>query len=444
MFIKCVTMTKKYILLILFPIFKIIGIALEKKLLFEKVKDLYSNLFIIPFLISLGNILCVFLWIFRIKLNLRKNETLKDKPNIEESFIIDRESKTRSKKRGMSQVEIFKEEIIKKNQMKLLKEIFILFFLGLIFLIATILNFAFFIYSKEKKDNLIILLFTSCIIRFLLMLIFSLFFLKEPDKIYRHQKFSLLFIVSLAIIYFFTAFECSKEAFIRFSFLIGSDILYSLFYIGGKKYILITYKSPFKMIFFVGIICFILICILYFIFMDNNDNIIIEFFSDHLQKIIGIDIDIKKNDIYINIYQYFDKINNNIFLLIPKLILIFLNNFFEWQILSFFSINHFNSSYFLYIIILPFINENVLNFWIFISFYILVVFFLLIFNEIIIIYSFSLEKNTIHEKRMRSIVDEKNNYEMGRVSLETDPNEDDLNNIDENEANALDDKSSIN
>ena len=444
MFIKCVTMTKKYILLILFPIFKIIGIALEKKLLFEKVKDLYSNLFIIPFLISLGNILCVFLWIFRIKLNLRKNETLKDKPNIEESFIKDRESKTRSKKRGMSQVEIFKEEIIKKNQMKLLKEIFILFFLGLIFLIATILNFAFFIYSKEKKDNLIILLFTSCIIRFLLMLIFSLFFLKEPDKIYRHQKFSLLFIVSLAIIYFFTAFECSKEAFIRFSFLIGSDILYSLFYIGGKKYILITYKSPFKMIFFVGIICFILICILYFIFMDNNDNIIIEFFSDHLQKIIGIDIDIKKNDIYINIYQYFDKINNNIFLLIPKLILIFLNNFFEWQILSFFSINHFNSSYFLYIIILPFINENVLNFWIFISFYILVVFFLLIFNEIIIIYSFSLEKNTIHEKRMRSIVDEKNNYEMGRVSLETDPNEDDLNNIDENEANALDDKSSIN
>lgn len=444
MFIKCVTMTKKYILLILFPIFKIIGIALEKKLLFEKVKDLYSNLFIIPFLISLGNILCVFLWIFRIKLNLRKNETLKDKPNIEESFIKDRESKTRSKKRGMSQVEIFKEEIIKKNQMKLLKEIFILFFLGLIFLIATILNFAFFIYSKEKKDNLIILLFTSCIIRFLLMLIFSLFFLKEPDKIYRHQKFSLLFIVSLAIIYFFTAFECSKEAFIRFSFLIGSDILYSLFYIGGKKYILITYKSPFKMIFFVGIICFILICILYFIFMDNNDNIIIEFFSDHLQKIIGIDIDIKKNDIYINIYRYFDKINNNIFLLIPKLILIFLNNFFEWQILSFFSINHFNSSYFLYIIILPFINENVLNFWIFISFYILVVFFLLIFNEIIIIYSFSLEKNTIHEKRMRSIVDEKNNYEMGRVSLETDPNEDDLNNIDENEANALDDKSSIN
>ena len=444
MFIKCVTMTKKYILLILFPIFKIIGIALEKKLLFEKVKDLYSNLFIIPFLISLGNILCVFLWIFRIKLNLRKNETLKDKPNIEESFIKDRESKTRSKKRGMSQVEIFKEEIIKKNQMKLLKEIFILFFLGLIFLIATILNFAFFIYSKEKKDNLIILLFTSCIIRFLLMLIFSLFFLKEPDKIYRHQKFSLLFIVSLAIIYFFTAFECSKEAFIRFSFLIGSDILYSLFYIGGKKYILITYKSPFKMIFFVGIICFILICILYFIFMDNNDNIIIEFFSDHLQKNIGIDIDIKKNDIYINIYRYFDKINNNIFLLIPKLILIFLNNFFEWQILSFFSINHFNSSYFLYIIILPFINENVLNFWIFISFYILVVFFLLIFNEIIIIYSFSLEKNTIHEKRMRSIVDEKNNYEMGRVSLETDPNEDDLNNIDENEANALDDKSSIN
>ena len=92
----------------------------------------------------------------------------------------------------------------------------------------------------------------------------------------------------MAIIYFFTVIEYSKETFIRFSFLISSDILYSLFYIGGKKYILITYKSPFKMIFFVGIICFILICILYFIFMDNNDNIIIEFFSDHLQKNIPL------------------------------------------------------------------------------------------------------------------------------------------------------------
>jgi hypothetical protein len=184
-------MPKKYIVLILFPIFKIIEIIVEKKLLLDKVEYLYSNLFIIPFLISLGNILCVFLWLFRIILSQRENEALKDKPIIEESFIIDRESKTRDKERGMSQVEIFNKEIIKKKQMKLLKEIFTLFILGLIFLIATIFKITFYIYSNEKNDFLIVLLFTSCIIRFLIMLILSLFFLKEPEKIFRHQKFSL-------------------------------------------------------------------------------------------------------------------------------------------------------------------------------------------------------------------------------------------------------------
>ena len=84
------------------------------------------------------------------------------------------------------------------------------------------------------------------------------------------------------------------------------------------------------------------------------------------------------------------------------------------------------------------------EFWITISFYILVIFFLLIFNEIVIIYSFSLEKNTIHEKRLRSIADERNYNEMGRVSIETDPIEDDISNKDENDANCQDDKSSIN
>jgi hypothetical protein len=329
--------------------------------------------------------------------------------------------------------------------MKLLKEIFTLFILGLIFLFATILKLTFFIYSNDNNDSLIILLFTSCIIRFLIMLIFSLFFLKEPEKIYRHQIFSIFFILSLAIIYFFTVIEYSKENFIRFIFLISSDILYSLFYIGGKEYILITYKSPFKMLFFVGIICFILTCILYFIIINSNykNNIIHEFFVYHLKEIIKEEAN--NDNIYINIANYFEELKSNIFLLIPKLILIFLNNFFEWQILSFFSVNHFNSSYFLYIIIFTFINENFPNkFWVFISFYILVVFFLLIFNEIIIIYSFSLERNTIHEQRMRSLIDEKDYNEMERFYTETEPIEDELNNIDGNETNAQDDKTSIN
>jgi hypothetical protein len=194
------------------------------------------------------------------------------------------------------------------------------------------------------------------------------------------------------------------------------------------------------MIFFVGIIDFILTCILYLIIINSNykNNIIHDFFVNHLREIINEDTN--NDNIYINISNYFEELKSNIFLLIPKLLLIFLNNFFEWQILSFFSVNHFNSSYFLYIIIFTFINENFPNkFWVFISFYILVVFFLLIFNEIIIIYSFSLERNTIHEQRMRSLIDEKDYNEMERFYTETEPIEDELNNIDGNEANTQDD-----
>jgi len=323
MLIKCVTISKKYIFLILFPIFKIVGVVLEKKLFLEKENNLYSNLFIIPFLTSLGNILCVTLWIFRIILNLRKNRSLNEKSSIEEPIIKDIEIRTRDKKRGLSQVEIFIEEIIKKNKMKLLKEIFILFNLGLIFLFATILKLIFINYNNYSKndnnDNLVVLLFTSCIMRFLIMLIFSLFFLNDPDKIYKHQKFSLVFIVALAIINFFIVINYTMKSFFQFIILIFSDILHSLFYIGGKAYIIITYKSPFKMMFFVGIICFILTCILYIIFI-NNESIIIKWINNLLDNI-------NKNKI-INISVYFDELQNS-FLLIPKLIIIFLNNFFE-------------------------------------------------------------------------------------------------------------------
>ena len=73
------------------------------------------------------------------------------------------------------------------------------------------------------------------------------------------------------------------------------------------------------MMFFVGIICFILTCILYIIFI-NNESIIIKWINNLLDNI-------NKNKI-INISVYFDELQNS-FLLIPKLIIIFLNNFFE-------------------------------------------------------------------------------------------------------------------
>ena len=115
--------------------------------------------------------------------------------------------------------------------------------------------------------------------------------------------------------------------------------------------------------------------------------------------------------------------------LILLLIIYVINNYFEWQIISFFSPSHLVSSNLLYIIVLPFLYEelSVNSIIFYASFFLLIVFFLLVFNEFIILYCCSLEENTYLEK-----INKERQYsiQMERIS-----NEYELNNEEANDNN---------
>ena len=106
------------------------------------------------------------------------------------------------------------------------------------------------------------------------------------------------------------------------------------------------------------------------------------------------------------------------YLIFPIVLFFLLNNFFEWQILSFFSASHYVSSDFLYIIVLPFIyqKDSLKNVCIFYLIYILIIFLLLIYNEYIILSCFSLEENTIYGKKLKEINYQENNQQIERTS----------------------------
>lgn len=441
MLIKCTHLNAKDLFLILFPLFKIIEKIIEKKIIL-------NNFFISPFIISIAQILCIFLWLFRIKLNKRKNL----QPEIEnigllneslsESIIIEKENENKNdskknKKRGLSQFEIYIDENKKKNKIKIFKEIIYFLVLGFIFFIASLLRSLFSIYINNSIINSLIPIFFSLILRFFLMSLLGRSILNDANKFYRHKimSFALIFIISTS--YFFSYLNYKAENLGKILlFLFLSETLYSIFYIGGKKYIQFTYKSPFKLVFFVGVLCFFLLFISQIIFIKYKEKSLLK---DYFNNYIKNEDKNYDYDYYFNVLSFLKEFNSSRFLLIPIILLMFINNYFEWQILSFFSSSHFASSNFLYIIILPLFNleDSIKNIYIFYSLYALIIFLFLIFNEYIILYFCSLEENTLYQKKIK----EMNHYSehIGRTSNSSDINYDEPNSNNVNNNNEQND-----
>lgn len=422
MFIKCATLKKKHLFLILFPIFKILGKYIEKKL------ELY-NFFILPFLMSLGNTLCVIFWFSTIKLNQRKNTaSLKEKTkSINKSLITDNESNLKKKKRGLSQFEIYIDEINQKNKIKSIKEIFFYIVFGITFFFATLLHSIFFLcISKANKKETILF---SLVLRFLIIIILSHFILKDSNYFFRHKIFSFILIMIISMLYIFFNLDYDSYKFDKkLLLLIVSEILYACFYIGGKEYIQFTYKSPFKLVFFVGIIHLVLFIILQIIFIKLGEGTKIYNFIINNLKNDNNKINVDYNDtVYINVIDFLSEIKMKVIFLILLLIIYVINNYFEWQIISFFSPSHLVSSNLLYVIILPFLYEKLsVNIIIFYINFLLIFFFLLVFNEFVILYCCSLEENTFLEK-----VNKERQYsiQMERISNEYELNNEEANDI---------------
>ena len=394
MFIKCEKLNIKHLLLIFFPIFKIIGKYREKNLYL-------NNLFISPFLVSIGHILCIIFWLSRIKLNKRRNTGLikkQENMSLSKSF---KEKIFKKEKRGLSQFEVVIDENKKKENIKTFKEICFFFVLGIIFFFSNLLRSLFTIYIIKNNVNLIITIFFILILRFLLMSIIGRYIIKEPNNFYFHKIITFILISIFSISYFFIYLEYTKNIIQMLCLLFTSEILYSIFYIGGKEYMQFFYKSPFKLLFFIGVICFLILLILQILFVVYGEGSNLWKFYIYYLKKQNEDTD----DYYINILIFFNKLGAKSFYLLFMLLFFFINNFFEWQILSFFSVNCFSSSNFLYVCILPILypEEKTINIIIYYLLYIIIVFLLLIFNEFIILYCCSLEKHTVHEKKIREM-----------------------------------------
>ena len=397
MHIKCTKLTKKHTLLILFPIFKIFGKIIEKHL--ELI-----NIFALSYYMSIGHILCILFWLSRIKLNKRKNPSFFVNRTESLRTIInkDDEEEIKQQKRGLSEVEIYVKEANKKGRIKAFKELLFCIIFGICFLIATILHTFFFIKITDSKKEVV---FFSLILRLILIILVSQFTIKNSNNLLKHKIISLLFIIFMTIIYVsFILLSDSYNIHIdeKFLFLLFSEILYSLFYICGQYYIHFTYKTPFKMMFFIGIICFALLSILQIIFRySEKSSYLWKYCLFYLKDINKYDDD----EIYIDILYYFEKLSAKKYLIPFFIIFILINNYFEWQIIFFFSVTHYASSNILYAAILPFLYAefNTLKNITFYIYYLLIVFFLLVFNEFIILFCCSLEKHTAHEKEKKEV-----------------------------------------
>lgn len=431
MHIKCIKLTKKHTLLILFPIFKIFGKIIEKQL--ELI-----NIFALSYYMSIGHILCILFWLSRIKLNKRKNPSsyINRTESLKTIINKDDEEEIKQQKRGLSEVEIYVKEANKKGRIKAFKELLFCIIFGICFLIATILHIFFFIKITEGKKEIV---FFSLILRLILIVFLSHFTIKNTNHLLIHKIISLLFIIFITIIY--VSFILLSDSFNideKFLFLILSEILYSLFYIGGKNYIHFTYKTPFKMIFFVGIVCFVLLSIIQIIFRySGKSSYLWEYCIIYLKGNNKYD-----DEIYIDILSYFKNINIKYYLIPLFIIFILINNYFEWQIIFFFSVTHYASSNILYIAILPFLygEFRTLKDIIFYVYYLLIVFFLLVFNEFIILFCCSLEKQTAHEKEKKR---EEYLSQSERNSNGSEVNDDDVNDNSNNDISNINIESEI-
>ena len=226
-------------------------------------------------------------------------------------------------------------------------------------------------------------------------------FLLLNNKIYKHQKISMLISLILSILMFTVFIKESGFHFDIIIYLIICLILRNLRFIlmvFGKLYMEKLYVTQFKLLSFFGIVG------LFFSIFAN--------FID-FSKITG-------NDSMKNIFCYWNVTNKKLFFF--SIIFWFFENNLIWFCISFFSPNHYlifrNISSILVILYDLASEKGIFDYKTIISFFALIGIFIcgLIFNEIIIIRIFKLEKDTAEELYKR----QKEEYEKNNIDNCTD------------------------
>ena len=408
MLIKLGNIRRKNILLLILPIITTLETIIELKISNQGELD---NLYFNQFLKYLSNILCGILWIFRIKYNLRKTDTISSgsKSNKE---TANRTNRTKSQKssnnnyrdeRGKSAYELNLEETQKTNRRKKIKEMQYFVGMSLLFL-ASIFLYTYIEKLKMYEGDFERLITLNIMVRIVLTALFNMLLI-SGNKLYKHHILSLITICIVVCLFNLLSVLLEKKlintnTYLTSLVIIVPDILFSIFYVFGKKYTLFSYKTIYKLLFIIGIFCTIIMIIFQFITIKGACEIyqkIYHFIANSIAELSICD-DVKG---FQNLFSYLVELNSKSFIYLIYCIILIILYLIEtnitWQIITSFSANHYSASFSLCEFFKPLLVEGFKNPTLHILYFfafIIILFAVLVFNEFIILNFFGLNENT--------------------------------------------------
>ena len=253
--------------------------------------------------------------------------------------------------------------------------------------------------NNLRNDTVINLIPYRICLRIILIFIFSWFILNF-DRIHRHQFISIINIIIVSaltgIIEFLTDIIKKDDYNLNnIIIILFQEFFFSLDNVIGAKYLLISKKNVYKLLFFNGSFGIIMIIILSFFtskihcsYLNINDNFCKD---DELRFIFNLRTDMGK-----------------MLRFLTSLILTIIEMACTWLLIFYQNINHLSvacSIHLIFRFLIGRINYNVYHITIGIIALILIIVMSLVFNEIIILRFWNLEKNTTEEIELRAIED---------------------------------------
>ena len=416
MFISFGYLTKKSILFLALPIAMIIRITLFYFTFEIKTKNIFYG----SFLHLLGRSINGILWLlFERKVASKKLKKI-DNKNTElvttDQNILQKDNENKEYTDELKRESIIysqyesdfyeKRKIEEKRNLKKLCLLILICFLDFVFIVYFEIIVKVGVYSIASGLQSL-----SLVIRLFAIAILSKLIIKNT-KIYSHHFLSIIIIVMVVII--INIFSIVKEKkdfdFLKFGLIDLAQILYSIIYVCGEKYLSITKgNNVYKLLFIDGIIGMILlislqIFVYFFISCDSLNGFFYEMSCDTMHKNFQGMVESFDFKEIVNSYKFS----------IPLVLINFCEILFIWLLIFNFSANHLGAicSIQLFGLCVIFKHLEAVHYLVYILGSLIITFMTLVYNEIIIIKFCGFDKNTAIEIDKRSQRDSSCDFEI--------------------------------
>ena len=262
-------------------------------------------------------------------------------------------------------------------------------------------------YYKDRSGGLVSLTLAT---RLFAMAILSHFIIKNT-KMYSHHYLSIMILIIVVIIInIFSKFtepeSNNQNYFFKLLMMVLPELLFSIMYVFGAKYLYISRGNIYKLLCFEGIIGIILSILLQivipFIFSKKYDEIL---------KILKENFDFGS---FLNVYT------------IPTILINICEPCLIWLLIYNFSVNHFGAIYSiqLFSFCLTINGIITMHYIVYVLGSIIVIFMTFVYNEIIILRFYGFDKNTSIEINKRAVLDSNCDFgnEEDEIYAESDDN----------------------